>query len=72
MAIEPSPTAEATRSFEPRRTSPTARTPGTLVSSGSGGRPEVRRAARYPAPRVPAATASSPSTTACTVKETGS
>ena len=32
-AIEPSPTAEATRLIEPLRTSPTAKTPGRLVSS---------------------------------------
>ena len=31
-AIEPSPAAEATRLTEPARTSPTANTPGTLVS----------------------------------------
>ena len=33
MAIEPSPTAEATRFTLPERTSPTADTPGRLVSS---------------------------------------
>ena len=33
MAIDPSPTAEATRLTEPLRTSPTANTPGWLVSS---------------------------------------
>ena len=38
MAAEPSPTAEATRLTERRRTSPTANTPGMLVSSGAGGR----------------------------------
>ena len=32
-AIDPSPTAEATRLMFPRRTSPTANTPGKLVSS---------------------------------------
>ncbi len=32
-AVEPSPTAEATRFIERWRTSPTANTPGTLVSS---------------------------------------
>ena len=32
MTTEPSPTAEATRFTEPRRTSPTAKMPGTLVS----------------------------------------
>ena len=45
MAIAPSPTAEATRFTFPDRTSPTANTPGRLVSSicalrasGQGGR----------------------------------
>jgi hypothetical protein len=38
-ALAPSPTAAATRFIEPRRTSPTANTPGMLVSNGSGGRP---------------------------------
>ena len=33
MAIEPSPTAEATRLIEPWRTSPAAKMPGTFVSS---------------------------------------
>ena len=33
MAIDPSPTAEATRLTEPLRTSPAANTPGWLVSS---------------------------------------
>ena len=33
--MEPSPTAEATRLIDPLRTSPTAKTPGTVVSSGS-------------------------------------
>ena len=33
IAIEPSPTAEATRLVLPLRTSPTASTPGMLVSS---------------------------------------
>jgi hypothetical protein len=31
MAIEPSPTAEATLLTEPLRTSPTAKTPGTCL-----------------------------------------
>ena len=31
--MDPSPTAEATRFVEPERTSPAAKTPGTLVSS---------------------------------------
>src|ERR1700688_4702281 len=38
MAIEPSPTAAATRFTLPERTSPTAKTPGRLVSSICGGR----------------------------------
>src|SRR5206468_13036023 len=37
-AIEPSPTADATRLVLPLRTSTTARTPGRLVSSRCGGR----------------------------------
>ena len=36
--MAPSPTAEATRFIESRRTSPAANTPGTLVSSTNGGR----------------------------------
>ena len=36
MAIAPSPTAAATLLAEPLRTSPTAKTPGLLVSSGKG------------------------------------
>ena len=35
-ALEPSPTAEATRFIDPRRTSPTAKTPGAEVSNGRG------------------------------------
>src|SRR5438132_6120201 len=35
-AIEPSPTAEATRLAEPDRTSPAAKTPGRLVSNRNG------------------------------------
>ena len=38
MAVAPSPTAEATRLTDRCRTSPAANTPGTLVSSSSGGR----------------------------------
>ena len=38
MAIDPSPTADATRLVDPWRTSPTANTPGRLVSNGIGGR----------------------------------
>jgi hypothetical protein len=34
MAMEPAPTADATRVTDPWRTSPTANTPGTLVSMG--------------------------------------
>ena len=37
-AIEPSPTADATRFTLPQRTSPTANTPGRLVSSRYGAR----------------------------------
>src|SRR5262249_51147662 len=38
IAIDPSPTAEATRFTEPWRTSPAAKTPGRLVSSEKGRR----------------------------------
>jgi hypothetical protein len=38
MTDEPSPTAAATRFIDPARTSPAAKTPGTLVSNGSGRR----------------------------------
>src|SRR6516164_2303477 len=38
-APAPSPTAEATRFIDPRRTSPTANTPGILVSKLIGCRP---------------------------------
>ncbi len=38
MAIDPSPTAEATRLMEPWRTSPATKIPGTLVSSKKGSR----------------------------------
>src|SRR4051812_45477507 len=38
MATAPSPTAEATLFVDRCRTSPTANTPGRLVSSASGGR----------------------------------
>ncbi len=37
-AIDPSPTALATRLIERARTSPATNTPGTLVSSGNGSR----------------------------------
>jgi hypothetical protein len=36
IAIDPSPTADATRLMLPPRTSPTAKTPGKLVSSKYG------------------------------------
>ena len=38
MTTEPSPTADATRLTDCARTSPTANTPGTLVSNTNGGR----------------------------------
>src|SRR5216684_560475 len=44
MAMAPSPTAEATRFTLPERTSPTANTPGRLVSSIWGGRASVHSA----------------------------
>src|SRR6185503_17567983 len=51
-AIEPSPTADATRLMLPLRTSPTAKTPGRLVSSRCGGRASGHRAvSRSPADR---------------------
>src|SRR2546423_11231743 len=37
-AIDPSPTADATRLTDPDRTSPAANTPGRLVSRKNGGR----------------------------------
>ena len=40
--MEPSPTPDATRFTDPRRTSPTANTPGTLVSSRPGSRSSVQ------------------------------
>src|SRR4029450_4303536 len=43
ITIEPSPTAEPTRLTDPRRTSPTAKMPGTQVSSISGGRGSGQR-----------------------------
>ena len=43
MVAAPSPTAEATRLTDPWRTSPAAKTPGRLVSSGSAGRPGGQR-----------------------------
>jgi hypothetical protein len=44
MALAPSPVAAATRFIEPEWTSPTAKTPGMLVSNGSGRRPSVSQA----------------------------
>src|SRR5690606_12916510 len=44
-AIEPSPTAEATRLTLPLRTSPAAKTPGMLVSSMNGGRDSPQQGA---------------------------
>src|SRR6266513_631719 len=41
-AIDPSPTAEATRLTEPERTSPAANTPGRLVSNKNGCRFKVQ------------------------------
>jgi hypothetical protein len=38
MAIEPSPTPDATRLIDPDRTSPAAKMPGTLDSSKKGER----------------------------------
>ena len=51
-AIEPSPTALATRLIERARTSPATNTPGTLVSSRNGSR--VERPAGGPATSGPA------------------
>src|SRR6185436_18052959 len=45
-AIEPSPTADATRLMLPALTSPTAKIPGLLVSSKCGGRGSGHWAAR--------------------------
>src|ERR1700730_11482221 len=44
VALAPSPVAAATRFIEPEWTSPTANTPGMLVSNGSGRRPGVAQA----------------------------
>ena len=50
---EPSPTAVATRLVEPERTSPTANSPGWLVSKGSGSRPRAaQRSSRWSGPRA--------------------
>src|SRR5215813_5213137 len=48
MVAAPSPTAEATRLTDPRRTSPAANTPGRLVSSGSGQRAGCQRGPLVP------------------------
>ena len=48
MAMEPSPTAEATRFTDPYRTSPTAKTPGRLDSRNIGS----RRSGQSPAGRL--------------------
>ena len=45
MAMEPSPTADATLFTEPCLTSPVANTPTILVSKGIGGRFGDRRSA---------------------------
>jgi hypothetical protein len=44
-ALAPSPAAAATRFIEPRRISPAAKTPGTLVSNGRGRRSKTEKAA---------------------------
>jgi hypothetical protein len=43
IAMEPSPTADATRLIEPEWTSPTAKIPGRLVSRNSGRSPSNSR-----------------------------
>jgi hypothetical protein len=43
IAIDPSPTAEATRLTDRCRTSPDAKTPGMLASSSEGGRSSGHR-----------------------------
>src|SRR5216684_3523447 len=47
-ATDPSPTPEATRFIEPWRTSPTAKIPGTLVSSKNGSRSSPHPFGRCP------------------------
>ena len=49
-AMDPSPTAEATRFAEPLRTSPAAKTPGRLVSSRKGDRAASRQRSRSVVP----------------------
>ena len=62
-AIEPSPTAEATRLIEPEWTSPTAKIPGRLVSRKAAGRRRTRRGRRRrmsrPVSRNPASSVAS-------------
>jgi hypothetical protein len=48
IAVAPSPTAVATRLPEPCRTSPAAKTPGTLVSSRNGSRSSAQPLGRLP------------------------
>ncbi len=47
-AMPPSPAAGATILVDPERTSPTANTPGRLVSTSNGSRPSVRHGSRWP------------------------
>jgi hypothetical protein len=49
-ALAPSPTADATRLVEPLRTSPTANTPGRLVSSAERRGPVAAPGVLCPAP----------------------
>jgi hypothetical protein len=48
IAMLPAPTAEATRLIERWRTSPTAKTPGILVSNGNGARASSQVSGRCP------------------------
>ena len=50
--MAPSPTADATRFIESRRTSPAANTPGTLVSSTNGGRVNGQRRSTGPGHQI--------------------
>src|SRR5207344_1647517 len=61
IAADPSPTAAATRFVEPERRSPTAKSPGLLVSYGSGDRPS----ALHSCPSPSAMSARSVSTKPC-------
>src|SRR4051812_29728376 len=54
--IDPSPTAEATRLTLPERTSPTANTPGLLVSRRCGGRASGHFARSVPVSSEPVLT----------------